>query len=78
MCELHFYKCACGKRWTAVKRLSSCDEDLLGPTETCPPDMCMHVGDPKKPRRRECEKCREVREMLEEMEEEEEGGGDGS
>lgn len=68
MCELHFYKCACGARWTFAKRLSSCEDEGM----KCPDSLCMHVGNPRKPQKRECEGCRLVREMMESLEEEEE------
>jgi hypothetical protein len=73
MCELHFYKCSCGTRWTEAKKLSSCD-DRLEAGARCPPELCMHVGNPRKPQKRECEKCRVVREMLEGMEDEMDDG----
>jgi hypothetical protein len=37
----------------------------------------MHVGNPRRPQKKECEPCRVVREMLEGMEDEEEEGGGG-
>jgi len=72
MCELHFHKCACGARWTEAKKLSSCDDpgDMSG-AKKCPDSLCMHVGNPRRPQKKECEPCRVLREMLERMEDDE-------
>lgn len=70
MCELHFYRCVCGARWTEAKKLSSCDDPSDAATR-CPDSLCMHVGNPRRPQKKECEPCRQVREMLESMEDEE-------
>ncbi|KAB5518753.1 hypothetical protein GE09DRAFT_1230472 [Coniochaeta sp. 2T2.1] len=71
MCQLHFYKCACGARWTEAKKLSSCD-DPGDPEARCPESLCLLVGNPRRPQKKECEGCRTVREMLESMEDEQE------
>lgn len=70
MCELHFYRCVCGARWTEAKKLSSCDDPSDAATR-CSDSLCMHVGNPRRPQKKECEPCRQVREMLESMEDEE-------
>jgi hypothetical protein len=72
MCELHFHKCACGARWTEAKKLSSCDDPADTTGAKCPDSLCMHVGNPRRPQKKECEPCRVLREMLESMEEDEE------
>lgn len=75
MCELHFYKCICGARWTEAKKLSSCDDPADASTR-CPDSLCMHVGNPRRPQKKECEPCRQLREVLESMEDDEEDGLD--
>lgn len=73
MCELHFHKCACGARWTEARKLSSCDDPADNTAGArCPDSLCMHVGNPRRPVKKECGPCRVVREMLESMEDEEE------
>ncbi|KAK2053367.1 hypothetical protein LY76DRAFT_478704, partial [Colletotrichum caudatum] len=65
MCELHHYSCAgCGTGWRTHKKLSSCESN--DPASMCPDSLCMYVGNPKKPRRAECEACAQIRETLEE------------
>ncbi|KAK1638985.1 hypothetical protein BDP81DRAFT_315522 [Colletotrichum phormii] len=64
MCELHLYWCpGCGMRWQKRKRLASCEGS--DQTSKCPESLCMYVGNPKKPRRGECEKCNSMREAIE-------------
>lgn len=75
MCELHFYKCACGQRWMAHRKLASCES--ADPAARCQESLCMYVGNARRPRKRECEGCRVIREMLESVEGDSDGGGDG-
>ncbi|KAK1766403.1 hypothetical protein QBC33DRAFT_97712 [Phialemonium atrogriseum] len=74
MCELRFYRCSCGTRWTAHKKLSSCDSPE--PAVRCPESLCMYVGSPRKPQKGECELCRKLREALESMDDDR-GDGEG-
>lgn len=56
MCELHLYWCPrCRTRWQKRKRLASCESREQA--SKCPESLCMYVGNPKRPRRKECEKC---------------------
>jgi hypothetical protein len=68
MCELHFYRCACGQRWIAHKKLASCESDDT--TVRCPDSLCMYVGNAKRPQRMECGSCAQMREAWEAMEDE--------
>jgi hypothetical protein len=67
MCEIHYYRCACGHKWEAHKKLASCKSS--DPDIHCPEYLCMLVGLKKKPQRGECNKCRQKREDAEVVEE---------
>jgi hypothetical protein len=84
MCEIHYYKCRCGRRWTDWKKLPSCHS--MAPDVKCDDSLCLYAGHAKKPEVRECEYCRWSRDAvgdsggssLEEGDEEEGvGNGDG-
>ncbi|ROT42702.1 hypothetical protein SODALDRAFT_268055 [Sodiomyces alkalinus F11] len=67
MCELHPYRCpVCATHWQGHQKLASCEQS--DPETRCPERLCMYVGNPKRPRRKECESCAQVRELLEEYE----------
>lgn len=74
MCEVHFYKCQCGRRWQAKKKLASCESN--DPDVKCAESLCMYVGNVRRPQKKECEACLDVRDMLEGMEDG--NGGDGN
>lgn len=67
MCEIHVYKCACGKPWTYRRKLSSCESP--DPAAKCPESLCMYVGTSRRPQRKECGPCRELREAKEALDE---------
>lgn len=66
MCEIRFYRCPCGERWTAHKKLSSCES--AESTTRCPDNLCMYVGSVRKSQKDECEACKELREAFEVLE----------
>lgn len=68
MCEVHFYKCTCGYRWSAHKKLASCESG--DPDIRCPDNLCMVVGNIRKPQKGECDSCRDVREVMEYVDDE--------
>lgn len=66
MCELRLQKCTtCKVVWTAHKKLASCESQ--DPNARCPENLCMYVGNPRKPIKSECIKCRDIREMFESL-----------
>lgn len=76
MCELHHHKCVTCKRvWIECKKLASCDTQ--DPNERCPENLCMYVGNPRKPIKCECDGCMEARELREGIDEEENVGSGG-
>ncbi|TLS22726.1 uncharacterized protein PpBr36_06709 [Pyricularia pennisetigena] len=66
MCEMHFYRCMnCNTKWTFYKKLASCESSE--PEARCPSSLCMHVGNQKRPQKKECEACQHKRELAESM-----------
>ncbi|RYP32687.1 hypothetical protein DL767_005089 [Monosporascus sp. MG133] len=67
MCELRLQKCTtCKMVWTAHKKLASCESQ--DPEARCPDNLCMYVGNPRKPIKSECDSCRDARERRESLE----------
>ncbi|RYP49003.1 hypothetical protein DL768_005194 [Monosporascus sp. mg162] len=67
MCEIRLQKCTtCKTVWTAHKKLASCESQ--DPEARCPDNLCMYVGNPRKPIKSECDSCRDARERLESLE----------
>lgn len=63
MCDLHFYRCYCGNAWTINEKTASCHSTDM--RIRCPDGLCMLVGNPRRPQKRECSACEEVKEILE-------------
>lgn len=60
MCELRPFKCTvCGVKWLAQKRLASCENGEEG--VKCPEELCMYVGNPRRPQGGVCGGCRRMR-----------------
>lgn len=68
MCELHSYRCpVCSTRWEDSRKLTSCEKSDA--EARCPENLCMYVGNPKRPKKKECGACAQMRDILEEYEE---------
>lgn len=67
MCEIRYQKCTtCKTTWQAHRKLASCENQ--DPATRCPDNLCMYVGNQRKPIKTECETCRNARELIESLE----------